>query len=363
MDRSRVISIGRRPDFPRHQTRDDHAHAALEGRPGADQPLRRIADFRRLITSAGIARTNCWPMPPRRPRVAAAWLRCGRPYPQKRLNDAWTLVMGGQFHDTGAGTATPRVLRVRLERRRDRHEPVRRRAHRRHASRGLGLDTQTKGIAVVVYNPLNIAREDVVEANVALPAGTQSACVSPAPMATQVPAQIGRRQGVVPGQSALGGLRGVRCGTGRGAMTSTLRVGMRREACGGRRMPLARERTAIASRSTPTATSPASSTRWSIDELLSAPITAGDLERPPARNGPPGTWTSTRNRLRRALSCAAAATHASRSNGPARVTLEMTRTDTEGSHFVPDRQSVRGRRRQSRRVRRMRSIGRRCMPI
>ncbi len=32
----------------------------------------------------------------------------GRPYPQQRLNDAWTLVMGGQFHDTGAGTATPR---------------------------------------------------------------------------------------------------------------------------------------------------------------------------------------------------------------------------------------------------------------
>jgi hypothetical protein len=39
--------------------------------------------------------------------VAAAWMG-GRPYPQQRLNDAWTLVMGGQFHDTGAGTATPR---------------------------------------------------------------------------------------------------------------------------------------------------------------------------------------------------------------------------------------------------------------
>ncbi len=39
--------------------------------------------------------------------VAAAWMG-GRPYPQQRLNNAWTLVMGGQFHDTGAGTATPR---------------------------------------------------------------------------------------------------------------------------------------------------------------------------------------------------------------------------------------------------------------
>ena len=40
--------------------------------------------------------------------VAATWMG-GRPYPQQRLNDAWTLVMGGQFHDTGAGTATPRA--------------------------------------------------------------------------------------------------------------------------------------------------------------------------------------------------------------------------------------------------------------
>ena len=33
----------------------------------------------------------------------------GRTYPQQRLNDAWTLVMGGQFHDIAAGTATPRA--------------------------------------------------------------------------------------------------------------------------------------------------------------------------------------------------------------------------------------------------------------
>ena len=37
-----------------------------------------------------------------------------------------------------------------------------------------GLNTQARGTAVVVYNPLNIAREDVVEAAVALPAGTKA---------------------------------------------------------------------------------------------------------------------------------------------------------------------------------------------
>src|SRR5207245_10059312 len=43
-----------------------------------------------------------------RASVAAMWLG-GRAYPQQRLNDAWTLVMGGQFHDIAAGTATPKA--------------------------------------------------------------------------------------------------------------------------------------------------------------------------------------------------------------------------------------------------------------
>ncbi|MBV9146551.1 MAG: alpha-mannosidase, partial [Acidobacteria bacterium] len=41
--------------------------------------------------------------------IAAAWLGA-RPYPQERLNAAWTLVMGGQFHDILPGTATPHAF-------------------------------------------------------------------------------------------------------------------------------------------------------------------------------------------------------------------------------------------------------------
>src|SRR5947207_7033850 len=33
------------------------------------------------------------------------------------------------------------------------------------------LDTRTKGVSVVVYNPLNIERQDVVEANISFPGG------------------------------------------------------------------------------------------------------------------------------------------------------------------------------------------------
>src|SRR5437588_1588074 len=41
--------------------------------------------------------------------VAAEWLGA-RAYPRERLNDAWTLVMGGQFHDLLPGTATPKAF-------------------------------------------------------------------------------------------------------------------------------------------------------------------------------------------------------------------------------------------------------------
>ena len=41
--------------------------------------------------------------------VGAAWLG-SRAYPQESLNDAWTLVMGGQFHDILPGTSTPKAF-------------------------------------------------------------------------------------------------------------------------------------------------------------------------------------------------------------------------------------------------------------
>ena len=97
--------------------------------------------------------------------VAAAWMG-GRPYPQKQMNDAWTLVMGGQFHDTGAGTATPRAYEFAQNDdiiASNQFADVLTTATQSIAS---SLDTQVKGTPVLVYNPLNIAREDIVEATV-----------------------------------------------------------------------------------------------------------------------------------------------------------------------------------------------------
>jgi len=98
-----------------------------------------------------------------RASVAAMGLG-GRDYPLARLNDAWTLVMGGQFHDNQAGTATPKayeftwnddVLAM------NQFASVLTSATESVAS---SLDTSGEGVALVVYNPLNVAREDIVEA-------------------------------------------------------------------------------------------------------------------------------------------------------------------------------------------------------
>ena len=120
--------------------------------------------------------------------IAAQWMG-GRPYPQQRLNDAWTLVMGGHFHDTAAGTATPRSYEfaqnddvIAL----NQFATVLTSATEAVSS---ALNTQTRGTAVVVFNPLNIAREDVVEASVALPAGTSAVRVI-GPDGKEAPAQF-----------------------------------------------------------------------------------------------------------------------------------------------------------------------------
>jgi alpha-mannosidase len=100
--------------------------------------------------------------------VAAMWLGA-RAYPQRRLNDAWALVMGGQFHDIAAGTATPKAYEYSWNDdviAMNQFATVLTDAVEAIAS---ALDTRTEGIPVVVYNPLNVEREGVVEVDIDLP--------------------------------------------------------------------------------------------------------------------------------------------------------------------------------------------------
>lgn len=121
--------------------------------------------------------------------LAAEWLGA-RKYPFERLNNAWTLVMGGQFHDIMAGTATPAsyefawnddVLAM------NQFAGVLTSATQAVASR---MNTQAKGTAIVVFNPLNIEREDVVESTISFPNGLPKAVRVIGPDGKEVPAQL-----------------------------------------------------------------------------------------------------------------------------------------------------------------------------
>ncbi|MGA7564519.1 MAG: glycoside hydrolase family 38 C-terminal domain-containing protein [Terriglobales bacterium] len=121
--------------------------------------------------------------------ITAEWLGA-RTYPQQRLNDAWTLVMGGQFHDIAAGTATPKAYEFAWN---DDVIAMNQFAGvLKNASEAVAaaLDTQVEGIPIVIFNPLNIAREEVVEAGIEFPGPTPDAVHVVAPDGREYPAQI-----------------------------------------------------------------------------------------------------------------------------------------------------------------------------
>ena len=121
--------------------------------------------------------------------IAAQWLGA-RTYPMDRLNDAWTLAMGAHFHDLAAGTATPRSYEFAWN---DDVIALNQFADvLNSAVEGVaaGMNTQTKGMPVILFNPLNIAREDVVEAKVEFPNGMPKAVRVTGPDGQEVASQI-----------------------------------------------------------------------------------------------------------------------------------------------------------------------------
>ncbi len=121
--------------------------------------------------------------------ITAEWLGA-RPYPLQRLNDAWTLVMGGHFHDIAAGTASPKSYEFAWN---DDVIAMNQFAGvLTNATEGVSaaLNTETKGVPIVVFNPLNIAREDLVEASVNFSDDMPKAVRVIGPDGKDVPAQI-----------------------------------------------------------------------------------------------------------------------------------------------------------------------------
>jgi alpha-mannosidase len=121
--------------------------------------------------------------------LAAEWLGA-RHYPLARLNDAWTLVMGGHFHDIAAGTATPKSYEFAWNDDVIAMNEFAAVVNNAVEAVSAGLATDTKGIAIIVFNPLNVEREDIVEASVTFPGGMPAAVRVIDPNGNDVPAQI-----------------------------------------------------------------------------------------------------------------------------------------------------------------------------
>jgi alpha-mannosidase len=121
--------------------------------------------------------------------LVAEWLGA-RPYPLERLNNAWTLAMGGHFHDIAAGTASPKAYEFAWN---DDVIAMNQFAgvlNNATEAVAAALNTETKEVPIVVFNPLNIAREDVVEASVNLPLANSKSVRVTGPDGKEVAAQI-----------------------------------------------------------------------------------------------------------------------------------------------------------------------------
>jgi alpha-mannosidase len=124
-----------------------------------------------------------------RASVAAYWLGA-RPYPINRLTDAWTLVMGGHFHDTMAGTGIPKAYEYAQN---DEVIALNQFAGIvTSAAEGvsLAMNTEGKGVNIVVFNSLQVDREDVVEANIKFGPETPRAVRVVGPDGAATPSQM-----------------------------------------------------------------------------------------------------------------------------------------------------------------------------
>jgi len=121
--------------------------------------------------------------------VIADWLGA-LPYPAERLRDAWIRFLWHQMHDDLTGTSIPAAYRFSWN-----DELLALNLFSAVLTQSIGgiaagLDTRTDGIPLIVFNPLSIQRQDVVEARLlwsgAPPSGVRVRTAS----GEELPAQI-----------------------------------------------------------------------------------------------------------------------------------------------------------------------------
>ena len=120
--------------------------------------------------------------------VLADWLG-GAPYNKEKINEAWRLVLGAQFHDILPGTSIPRAYEFSWN-----DEILAANLFGSVVKDSAGavirsLDTRVNGYPVVVFNPLALDREDTVEAVVELAGAAEYLRVF-GPDGREVPSQV-----------------------------------------------------------------------------------------------------------------------------------------------------------------------------
>jgi len=114
----------------------------------------------------------------------------GLTYPRQTLQDTWNRFLWHQFHDDLTGTSIPQAYEFSWN---DELLCLNRFAgilEHAVASSSPALDTRAQGIPLVVYNPLSIVREDIVEATVQYSGGAPKAVRVYDPDGNEVPSQI-----------------------------------------------------------------------------------------------------------------------------------------------------------------------------
>src|SRR5512138_3672256 len=119
-----------------------------------------------------------------------AWLVANQPYPREELRDTWTRFLWHQFHDDLTGTSIPEAYVFSWNDEllcQNRFSQILTKAV---AATSPYLDTRTKGVPLIVYNPLGIDRQDVVEATVRFNGPTPKFMRVIGPDKKEVPSQI-----------------------------------------------------------------------------------------------------------------------------------------------------------------------------
>lgn len=93
----------------------------------------------------------------------------GNPYPQEKLNNAWTRFLWHQSHNDITGTSIPEAYRYTWNDQLLSMNQFSQVLENSSASIINAMNTKTKHASLVVFNPLSIAREDVVEVEVIFP--------------------------------------------------------------------------------------------------------------------------------------------------------------------------------------------------